>query len=196
MPVSASLCWLSDTPPELIAQMFQWLSPKEAIALRRLSRGINACISTKFFARMSLYAATTSEGTSSTMSRAHCELFLRAPASFKAVLVQINSTITEFCYNGNRNDGEKSPDTIPADLSRLSHLEHVAIESSCLIGPIVHVSDLSSLKTLNLFGNALTGAIPTTLSRQLTSLSLDLNTISSPIPASLGSLRSFIISSV
>ena len=81
--------------------------------------------------------------------------------------------------------------TIPAVLSYLSELEHLALSRHPLTGTIPpELGNLAELTNLSLHGNDLTGGIPPELGNlaELTNLSLHGNDLTGGIPPELGNL--------
>ena len=88
-------------------------------------------------------------------------------------------------------DGQELTGIIPPELSKLSELDTLNLDSNRLTGSIPpELGNLSKLDTLNLDSNRLTGSIPPELGNlsKLDTLNLDSNRLTGSIPPELGNL--------
>ena len=107
-------------------------------------------------------------------------------SEWSGVGVNDDGRVTLLYLSGTRLTGE-----IPAELSQLSQLQELSLDTNRLTGEIpVELGQLTRLENLFLYSNQLTGEIPAELSQlsQLRGLILDRNQLTGEIPVELSQL--------
>ncbi|KAI9327263.1 hypothetical protein BDR26DRAFT_875666 [Obelidium mucronatum] len=187
---------ITHLPTETVHEIFSWISPKQVVRFRRLSRAFNSFLISKGFAKMNLNRfvavsaaiATSKQETETTTLNQFDEMLFFLPKSFQYYYTEA------FLWRLEGIDwyrGHVGKAFIPKALCSLKFLKRLNLSQCRLKGGIIpELSHLTSCVVLNLSYNFLSGQIPKEIysMTQLTVLSLKSNELVGAISPAIGNL--------
>ncbi|ORY45116.1 L domain-like protein [Rhizoclosmatium globosum] len=208
------MCILLDLPDELLVQVFSWIHPSKVFKFRRLSKRMDALLSSKHFAHRDLIQAFGQPGQASTILQ-HSDItsfFFFAPLAVQNAFAggyghmydemklrtkvhrsyALPPSISHF-KNLVRLNITGLCGSIPSEIGSLSHLQELIITDSPSLTPAPFpeaIGNIGGLVRLGMSFCNLTGPFPRAVCRlaNLEFMSLCHNNLYGPVPSAIESL--------